>query len=85
MNTHAMNSTLSNTIPSAPCFSQSSNTYTCVGNKHAFHEFLFGQKWPRSLIHRFEYGMQNIGLRFFLCDDSGSMFANDGNIVSQYG
>lgn len=41
--------------------------------------FLQTQKWPQGLIDTFVHNAYRIPYRVFICDDSGSMDATDGN------
>lgn len=42
-------------------------------------EFLSANKWPLGLQDTFVQNLSLISMRFFICDDSGSMMANDGH------
>jgi hypothetical protein len=42
-------------------------------------EFLTSQKWPTGLQETFINNLQKIPIRFFICDDSGSMSTEDGH------
>lgn len=42
-------------------------------------EFLAQQKWPPGLQETFINNVYKIAYRVFICDDSGSMAATDGN------
>lgn len=48
-------------------------------NEVGAREYLAGQKWPHGLQDTFCQNLRKIPLRFFICDDSGSMIANDGH------
>lgn len=59
----------------APTIPLLANEFNEVGAR----EYLAGQKWPHGLQDTFCQNLRKIPLRFFICDDSGSMFANDGH------
>jgi hypothetical protein len=42
-------------------------------------EFLSANKWPIGLQDTFVKNLTTIPIRFFICDDSGSMMASDGH------
>ena len=42
-------------------------------------EFLAKEKFPAGLVEAFLKNLETIPMRFFVCDDSGSMNAGDGN------
>lgn len=42
-------------------------------------EFLAANKWPIGLQNTFVENLALISMRFFICDDSGSMMASDGH------
>lgn len=44
-------------------------------------EYLSGHKWPLGLQQTFISNLHLIPIRFFICDDSGSMIASDGHKV----
>lgn len=65
---------LSNTAPPVPP-STSRNTVNEAGAK----EYLAGHKWPHGLQLTFVANLQLVPIRFFICDDSGSMMISDGH------
>jgi hypothetical protein len=48
-------------------------------NATAAREYLTSQKWPTGLQDTFINNLQKIPIRFFICDDSGSMNTDDGH------
>jgi len=63
-----------------------SNLWTNTINEPAAREFLEANKWPRGLQDSFIQQLRKIPIRFFICDDSGSMSTNDGHrLVAQHG
>ena len=42
-------------------------------------EYLAGHKWPIGLQETSVEQMRKIAMRYFICDDSGSMMASDGH------
>lgn len=64
--------------PSAPSRGNSSRIHTQY-NEAGIREFLSGELWPIGLQDTFIQNLQKIPMRFFICDDSGSMIANDGH------
>lgn len=63
--------------PSAPTV-QASNVRAPV-NEAGTREFLTANKWPTGLQDTFVANLHRIPMRFFICDDSGSMIASDGH------
>jgi hypothetical protein len=57
------------------------NGLPCVQNEGAAKEFLSRCQWPESLQESFIQSVSKIPLRFFICDDSGSMETGDGKRV----
>lgn len=49
------------------------------------YEYLTAHGWPRGLQDTFLKNLQRVPLRFFICDDSGSMAANDGHKLIKSG
>jgi hypothetical protein len=49
-----------------------------VQNDGGAREFLLQRKWPVPLQEAFIANLQKTPLRYFICDDSGSMCADDG-------
>jgi hypothetical protein len=47
-------------------------------------EFLTSQKWPSGLQDTFITNLQKIPIRFFICDNSGSMNTTDGHDIYEY-
>ncbi len=48
-------------------------------------EFLLERHWSQPMINRLKLEVKHIPYRYFLCDDSGSMFIRDGTILDNYG
>jgi hypothetical protein len=74
--------------PSAPAVhvTATSTTPTTSGNEFTFpfneigaREFLSANYWPRGMQDTFIQNVARIPIRFFICDDSGSMIASDGH------
>ena len=61
-------------VPTAP-----QQRYGTAVNEAGAREFLSGQKWPIGLQDTFIQNLTKIPIRFFICDDSGSMIASDGH------
>ena len=47
-------------------------------------EFLANERWPLGLQDIFIRNLDKVPLRFFICDDSGSMKSNDGHLLSDH-
>ena len=64
------------TAPNAP------TTATAVGmnviNEPATREYLTSHRWPPGLQQTFLNSLHRVPMRFFICDDSGSMSTDDG-------
>jgi hypothetical protein len=43
------------------------------------HKYLSSNGWPLGLINAFIRSCKKIPIRYFICDDSGSMLTNDGH------
>lgn len=54
-------------------------------NEAGAREFLTARRWPEGLQNTFVANVSRTPLRYFICDDSGSMQTNDGNFVAQAG
>lgn len=61
-------------IPHIPSFHES-NTFNIEGAK----DFLAANHWPLGLQETFANNLKKVAVRYFICDDSGSMAANDGH------
>ncbi len=48
-------------------------------NEAGARDFLTRHKWPAGLQSTFIKNLAKLPMRFFICDDSGSMAANDGH------
>lgn len=59
-------------------------TIRVVQNEGNLREFLTEKQWPESLQSTFIKNIEQVPLRFFICDDSGSMAIEDGTIVISY-
>ena len=51
------------------------------GRREGVYGFLTSKNWPLAMIQYFEKALHHIAIRYFLCDDSGSMYINDGTLV----
>lgn len=51
-------------------------------NKEDAISFLMLRSWPKGLQNTFIENLNKIPLRYFICDDSGSMITNDGKRVT---
>lgn len=47
----------------------------------AIRKYLTSNGWPTGLQDAFIAGTQNCPVRYFICDDSGSMMSSDGHRV----
>jgi hypothetical protein len=47
-------------------------------NEGAARDYLTGRSWPTGLQDALLAGLQKIPIRYFICDDSGSMTTMDG-------
>jgi hypothetical protein len=47
-------------------------------NEGAARDYLTGRSWPTGLQDALLVGLQKIPIRYFICDDSGSMTTMDG-------
>jgi hypothetical protein len=56
-----------------------------VQNDGNLREFLQKSGWPASMQDYFITGLERIPLRFFICDDSGSMGISDGEKITTFG
>lgn len=54
-------------------------------NEGGAREFLSSKQWPAGLQDAFIENIARTPLRFFICDDSGSMQTNDGNLIAMVG
>jgi hypothetical protein len=61
-------------IPHIPSF-HAANTF----NVEAAKQFLAEHHWPLGLQESFANNLKKVAVRYFICDDSGSMAANDGH------
>jgi hypothetical protein len=63
-----------------------SNLFTEEFNETGARLFMSNNKWPVGIQDLFIRNLQLVPIRFFVCDDSGSMSANDSRkIVSANG
>jgi hypothetical protein len=53
-----------------------------VQNEGNLREFLTEKKWPENMQNVFIQNLNSVPVRFFICDDSGSMGTDDGTIMS---
>jgi hypothetical protein len=76
---------LTATAVSAPIDPQNQpDTSSPFVNEMGAREFFGGQKWPIGLQDTFINNCKRIPIRFFICDDSGSMVASDGHRLMTY-
>eukprot|EP01039_Chlorochromonas_danica_P008817 gene8817-9721_t len=68
--------------PSAPTPSSAAALPT-LQNEGGAKEFLSARRWPDSLQDAFIQNVSRTPLRFFICDDSGSMQSSDGQMLAQ--
>jgi hypothetical protein len=54
-------------------------------NEMGAREFFGGHKWPIGLQDTFINNCKKIPMRYFICDDSGSMVASDGHRIMTSG
>ena len=52
-----------------------------MSSETALRKFLSSNGWPTGLQNAFVGGTMSTPTRFMICDDSGSMMANDGRRV----
>ena len=76
----------SSNIPSAPAHPTSSSTAAAalhqswpLINEQGVRDFLTGHRWPIGLQSTVIQSFSRVPIRFFICDDSGSMATNDGH------
>lgn len=56
-----------------------------VQNDGSLREFLQNKGWTNSMQDFFVQSLERIPLRYFICDDSGSMGIADGEKIATYG
>lgn len=67
-------------------FKTMTNLFTDEFNEAGARLFMSNNKWPTGIQDLFIRNLQLVPIRFFVCDDSGSMSANDSRkIVSANG
>jgi hypothetical protein len=66
-------------IAEAITFSFDLSEVSDTSNNTGAREFLSANKWPIGLQDTFVKNLASIPIRFFICDDSGSMMASDGH------
>lgn len=54
-------------------------------NEGGAREFLCARQWPESIQDVFIQNVSRTPLRFFICDDSGSMQTSDGTALVESG
>lgn len=69
------------TTPSAPPLFSALPVHS-VQNEGNLREFLTEKQWPENMQNTFIKNLDSVPLRFFICDDSGSMAAVDGTIAT---
>jgi hypothetical protein len=47
-------------------------------------EFLTQKRWPDNMQTVFIQNVEQLPIRFFICDDSGSMSRDDGTVITEY-
>ncbi len=72
--------------PSAPfkTTTNPSTLHTTIPNETAIKEYLTSCKWPTGLQEAFIRNLNKIPVRFFICDDSGSMSLDDGHCLVHF-
>ncbi|RYG67299.1 hypothetical protein EON64_07745, partial [archaeon] len=73
------------TAPSAPAQPTPTGPLLAIQNDGGAREFLNEYHWPYSLQDALLRDIVKVPLRFFICDDSGSMSANDGKRLVNVG
>jgi hypothetical protein len=68
--------------PTAPIYS-ALPTHTCQ-NADNLREFLNQKGWPEAMQTTFIKNIEQVPLRYFICDDSGSMSTEDGTVLIEY-
>ena len=68
-------------VPSSPPPTATLSTPLQGYNEAGAREFLSGSRWPLGLQETFLQNLSRIPIRFFICDDSGSMIASDGHRI----
>ena len=71
------------TTPSAPPLFSALPVHS-VQNEGNLREFLTEKQWPENMQNIFIKNLDSVPLRFFICDDSGSMGAEDGKTSIGY-
>jgi hypothetical protein len=69
---------------SAPSSTFLNNGNSTLYDEGRIREFLISQKWPSGLQDTFIANLQKIPIRFFICDNSGSMNTTDGHDIYEY-
>jgi len=73
-------------VPSAPATTTSSFTLsTAVKNESGARTYLSTNQWNPSMQNYFFQNIARIPIRYFICDDSGSMSIGDGSRITKYG
>jgi hypothetical protein len=67
--------------PSAPDLQAATNISTAHIDEISAREFLSANNWPAGLQTTFLRNLIKVPIRFFICDDSGSMAINDGKKI----
>lgn len=67
------------TIPQPPFYSFSQQR--SQDQRETVYGFLTSENWLVPMIQICEKSSGHIAIRYFLCDDSGSMYTNDGTLV----
>jgi hypothetical protein len=47
-------------------------------------EYLTQKRWPDNMQTVFIQNVEQLPIRFFICDDSGSMTRDDGTVITKY-
>jgi hypothetical protein len=56
-----------------------------VGSDEALRAYLLEHGWPTGLQNTLIGALISTPARFFICDDSGSMMSNDGEMIAKVG
>ncbi len=53
-------------------------------NHETIYNYLHTHQWPRDMSQYFVESLHDFAMRYFICDDSGSMYINDGEQIKRY-
>ncbi len=71
-------------VPTAPLATAFDVIPQTVQNEGNLREYLTSKRWPEAMQNLFIKNLEKLPFRFFICDDSGSMGAEDGKIAIEY-